>query len=392
MSKQLRTLLDGGCIVVPMNEKFILFSEDKSTRFGIFDTWEEADAQKKLRTMGSRDLYLRGALGKTRRETIDGKEYLVVPVVALQEGVIHAVNAPNPEFVSVEVLKQSVDQWEGAPLVVNHPSKGSKKISVTELGVLEDVGFGIVRLPKMEGKRLTMEALVDPKRLEDLGETTMLEDLEKGKIIEVSIGAFVRTNSKESSYKGKKYKGEWLEIVRDHLAFLPNGRGACSVEMGCGANRAAMHFVTAEDFELEYPTEEKPKPSMPAFMIFSALGEKSLDERIMAVQDAVYKKFGTESGDSPIPAEYAYAKQIFDDRVIVCKGATHWSVPYILNSSGEIIFGDPTKVIQTYVAAEEDMRANAGARNSRSDLERIQSMHDNATALGAVCDRKNYDM
>jgi hypothetical protein len=44
---------------------------------------------------------------KTRTETFDGREYLVVPVVALVEGVVHAMNAKNAEFVAAEEFSRA---------------------------------------------------------------------------------------------------------------------------------------------------------------------------------------------------------------------------------------------------------------------------------------------
>jgi hypothetical protein len=45
-----------------------------------------------------REIRLLGATGQVRTEMVDGREHLVVPVIALMEGVIHAVNAEVPEF------------------------------------------------------------------------------------------------------------------------------------------------------------------------------------------------------------------------------------------------------------------------------------------------------
>lgn len=368
---------DAEVIVKPINGKWVLFNKSLTQRLGIYETQVEAEGQKRTREARgrmaqARDLHLRGALGTAKVEKIDGREHLVVPVVALQEGVIHAVNAENPEFVSATVLEKSATQWEGFPLVINHPSKNGKKISASEPGVLEASGFGVIRTPKFIRKRLGLEALVDVERLQKLGEDQLLEDLRAGEPIEVSVGAFVRVNEKEGTYLGKKYKGEWLDIIPDHLAFLPNGRGACSLEMGCGAHRAAM-LVTAEGFE---------EISDLACEVFSTLSDKSLDERISAVATAVEKQFGS-LGNTP-STSYVYPQQIFDDRVIIRKGEELWSVPYTVNQSGAIIFGEPTKVKQTYV--EAGMRVNVGARNSSKDLRLIQSMHDSARMLGAKCD------
>lgn len=198
-----------------------------------------------------RQLHLRGALGAVRTEMWDGREHLVVPVVALQEAVIHAVNAAKPELVLASSLHASVGKWNGHPLVVGHPVRDGKQVSAHDPAVLAQHGFGFIRQATMNGTRLGMEAMVDPSRLTTLKQEQLLSDLRAGKPIEVSVGAFVTMNDKAGTHGGKNYDGEWMGIEPDHLAFLPGGTGACSIAMGCGAHRAASYLVTAEAFEAE---------------------------------------------------------------------------------------------------------------------------------------------
>lgn len=199
--------------------------------------------------MKIRSLHLQGATGTVRSETWEGREHLVVPVVALQEAVIHAVNAQTPEYVPQGPLAASVGQWNGHPLVVGHPVKNGQQISAHSPEG-RATNFGFIRQSSMTGARLAMEAMVDVARLEKLGERQFLADLRAGKPIEVSVGAFVNANAKSGTFGGKSYVGEWTSIQPDHLAFLPKGTGACSIAMGCGAHRAAM-LVTAEGFEIK---------------------------------------------------------------------------------------------------------------------------------------------
>ena len=201
-----------------------------------------------------RHLHLRGALGAPRTELWDGREHLVVPVVALQEAAIHAINAPTREFVPGTVLTASADKWNGHPLVVGHPVRDGKQVSAHDPDILVAHGFGFIRNGAMKGNRLGIEAFVDPARLEALGQDQLLADLRAGKPIEVSVGAFVQTNENRGTFAGRDYSGEWATIMPDHLAFLPGGVGACSLAMGCGANRVAeanagTYLVTAEGFE-----------------------------------------------------------------------------------------------------------------------------------------------
>lgn len=218
-----------------------------------------------------RHLHLRGALGKVHREMFRGKEHLVIPVVALMEGVIHAVNAETPEFVSEKTLLKAAHSWNGRPITLGHPARNGKQISANDLHVLNSQAFGTVLNSRVVNKRLLMDAYVDPDRVVEVGDTMrgpgegqkLLESLEDGRMCEVSVGAFVETDDNEGDYNNKHYKAAWLETAGDHLAFLPGGRGACSIEMGCGAHRAAeqhAYLVTAEEFrECDWNEDDHPR-------------------------------------------------------------------------------------------------------------------------------------
>lgn len=211
----------------------------------------------------ARAVHLRGALGATMTEMWEGREHLVIPCVALQEGVIHAVNAETPEYVGAAALSKAAATWNGRPVVLGHPTKNGRQCSANSPEVLASHGFGFIRAGKMNGTRLGMEVLVDPARLEVLGQQALLADLRAGKQVEVSVGAHVVTKKKESTWNGKRYMAEWDEINGDHLAFLPGGRGACSIEMGCGAHRAASYLVTAEGFEAQVDVKALIRSLMP---------------------------------------------------------------------------------------------------------------------------------
>jgi len=290
-----------------------------------------AEEMKLLEAAGlapMRHLHLLGATGTVRSEMVNGREYLVVPVVALMEGVIHAVNADTPEFVSATVLEKAAPSWVDKPTCVGHPQKGGKQCSANSPEILHSHGFGKIRSAVMKGAKLFMETLVDPLRLKELKHERLLADLREGRPVEVSVGAYVRTNDKRSEWNGKPYVGEWMDVGGDHLAFLPGGRGACSLDMGCGAHRAAMmHLVTAESIE--------------------TLANKTVECPTCKGTGQVKSEDGKQE-DCP-----------------TCEG------------EGQMM-------------RASQMKALIGSRHSSKDMEVIQSMHDHAVALGAQCDRGNY--
>lgn len=205
----------------------------------------------------ARLLHLYGATGRSRTEMFEGREHLVVPVVALMEGVIHAVNAENPEYVPARALGVAPQSWDGRPLMLGHPAKDGRQISANDARVLESQSFGRVFNTRFDGRRLLMDAYIDPVKTERIGGGEMLRRLRNNELCEVSVGAFVTTDPQPGQYNGKPYKAVWNSISPDHLAFLPQGRGACSAEMGCGANRAAVAFITAEGYREVTPEDLK---------------------------------------------------------------------------------------------------------------------------------------
>ncbi len=291
----------------------------------------------------TRQLHLRSALGQTFTEMHDGREHLVVPCIALMQGVIHAVNAETPEFVSVETLKDAAESWNGKPVTLGHPARDGKQCSANDPEVLKAHGIGVLRNSRLSGTKLLMEALVDPDKLRKLGQHALEETLRAGKSIEISVGALVNTEQKAGNWLGRAFKAAWRKTVGDHLAFLPNGRGACSMEMGCGTHRAAMHLVTAEEFVMDTYID--------------------LKDRILAL-------FNEEDLETLSKQE--------------CETC---------NGTGQVKKDDKQEDCPTChgegmrMAA---MRALLGSRHSKDDMTTIQAMHDHAAKLGAKCDRANY--
>jgi len=197
----------------------------------------------------NRHLHLRGATGRPRREMYQGREHVVVPVIALLEGVIHAINAETPEFVPYKTLAHQPERWDGAPVVLNHPAKNGVQISAKEPGVFDAQGLGTIFKACVRNKKLALEAWIDVEKATKVA-PRLLERVDNGEPIEVSVGAYVTTLKNAGVFNGRNYKAEWQSITPDHLAFLPEGIGACSIQMGCGAHRAATaHLVTAEGIE-----------------------------------------------------------------------------------------------------------------------------------------------
>lgn len=193
-----------------------------------------------------------------RTAQFHGREHIIIPVVALVEGVLHASNSDAPELVLASEFGRHPSAWNGEPVVMNHPQdlESGRMVSANSPEVLESHQLGMIFGTHVEDNQLRMLAYVDTLRIGNVGEKAqkVLAKVENAGTIEVSVGCFLDLERSAGVYKGKRYERIWRNILPDHLAFLEEGAtGACSNEAGCGAgiSRAAIHVVTKEGFTLE---------------------------------------------------------------------------------------------------------------------------------------------
>lgn len=190
-----------------------------------------------------------GLHAQLRTAKFEQRDHLVVPVIALVEGVLHAVNADEPELVLASEFGISPGGWGGRPVCWDHPAMSGERVMANDPRTLERYSIGQVFNPRIgdDGKQLLVEAWLDPLK-EHLPEArTLRQRLKTNETVEVSVGVFCTAEKAEGTHNGRKYKAIWRNIVPDHLAMLPRGAtGACSVEDGCGAPRTARKsFIIA---------------------------------------------------------------------------------------------------------------------------------------------------
>lgn len=170
-----------------------------------------------------------------------GDNHIIVPVVALVgNSVVWPMGADGPEFVPAEELALCPDAWNGRPCVPDHPENGTSSANIPH--ILESMSFGQLFNTKFESGSLKTEAWLSIARAEELGgdPQRVIERCLAGEMVEVSVGAWITVELRKGEYEGKSYISVWTDILPDHLALLPEGvEGACSIEMGCGAPRAA---------------------------------------------------------------------------------------------------------------------------------------------------------
>lgn len=187
--------------------------------------------------------------GAVRHDRMGGREYLVVPMVMIVEGVLNGSSGPilYPED---ELAKFPV-AWNHKPVVVYHPELNGQPLSACDPDILTVQGTGLIMNSSYEPRKgeqpgkLRAEAWLDPVRINEVDER-VAEAVQKNTVLELSTGLHIDVEPTEGEFNGKKYTGIARNFKPDHLAILPDKVGACSVEDGAGFLRANEEWSTAD--------------------------------------------------------------------------------------------------------------------------------------------------
>lgn len=176
----------------------------------------------------------KGEASQAQLKTHEGLQFLVVPVVAIVEGILNNALVPMEEFA------RFVDAWEGRPVPVTHPEINGEYVSANRLEIKEKYVIGTFQNVKAEANKLKGEIWIDIAKAIKKGFSNLVENLKAGKTIEVSTAYFADVEEKSGEFGGQPFDSIHRNLRPDHLALLPNDKGACSVEDGCGTFQNAL--------------------------------------------------------------------------------------------------------------------------------------------------------
>lgn len=166
-----------------------------------------------------------------REETYQGVPHLVVPVIMMVEGVHNG--SLGPLFHSIAELGRFPDAWNGRPVVIDHPEVEGTSVSANSPEIMERQVVGIIFNTHVDNNKLKAEAWLNEEKLRQSCPSVLVA-IQNSEPIEVSIGVFTDQEEVEGDWNGEHYIAVAHNHRPDHLALLPGGRGACSVEDGCG--------------------------------------------------------------------------------------------------------------------------------------------------------------
>ena len=166
-----------------------------------------------------------------KEKTHLGKKHLIVPLIMMVEGVHNGSHGPLLHLITE--LGKFPGVWNGIPIVIDHPEQDGVNVSANSPDIIEDRKIGTVYNTKVKGKKLKAEGWLDEDRLRQVS-SDVLAAVKSSETVEVSVGIYSDEEEEEGEFEGEQYSAIARNLRPDHLALLPGGVGACSIEDGCG--------------------------------------------------------------------------------------------------------------------------------------------------------------
>lgn len=182
--------------------------------------------------------------GKTRKATINGREYIVAKATLIVPGVLNG--SKGALYYPPEEIAKNFDAWNGIPLTNGHPAVSGNNVSARNPAIIQSHGLGhVYNVNITKNGRLRGEAWFDVKSCERV-RPEILNKLNSGEPIELSTGLFTNNvpANNGAHHNGRQYTHVARDYRPDHLAILLDQQGACSLRDGCGVltdNTNEMH-------------------------------------------------------------------------------------------------------------------------------------------------------
>ncbi len=189
--------------------------------------------------------------GRVRRETLNGRQFLVAPATLIVPGVLPG--SKGALYYPPEEVSANATDWNHTPLTVGHPTDPftAEHLSARDPGVLDRQGIGFVRKSVYNGK-LQAEAWFDEDRTQHVHKG-IYQSLMASRPMELSTGLYTDNEEVAGSHNGRPYTHIARNYRPDHVAILMDQRGACSLADGCGV----FNHLTANEWNPEQPRDEK---------------------------------------------------------------------------------------------------------------------------------------
>jgi ribosomal protein L21 len=176
-----------------------------------------------------------------RQDTMEGRDWTVVPTQMITEGVHNG--SDGPIYYPAEELAKLPSAWNHMPVVVYHPTVNGTSVTARTPDQITSRKVGVLMNTKWDDstKKLGAETWLDPSRM-SVVDSRIGEAIENKEMMEVSTGLYMELDESPGEWNGEKYNSIAHNLQPDHLALLPDVKGACSIEDGAGFLRSNQEF------------------------------------------------------------------------------------------------------------------------------------------------------
>ena len=232
--------------------------------------------------------------GITRYDTMEERKFLVAPMIMMVEGV-HNGNG-GPLYYPADELAKAPASWNMKPVVVAHPDAPTACDPI----ILTNRKVGVIMNTTYVDGKLKAEAWLEVDRCAKVDDR-IISSIENKEVMELSTGLFTDEFEEAGNWNGENYTAVARNFKPDHLALLPDTKGACSVADGAGFMR-----VNEEGTKYEVPARfvkdfcgvvEKAGDMFAGLLVGNEMGHDALRSTLSSLigDDAwveeVYEKF-----------------------------------------------------------------------------------------------------
>lgn len=282
---------------------------------------------------------------------LDGVDHLVVPVVALKEGVL------NNMLYKDEEISQFAEAWNGVPIPVSHPTnEDGNPVTANSVDVENTQNIGRLYNVAYKAKKIIGEIWINMEKAVKLGYQDIVSSLESGQMMEVSTGLFSNAIPESGTFNGQEYSSIASGIRPDHLALLPDEAGACSIADGCGAMR--NNCQGCQDCKCK----EKEEPFVNR-MFKKLRGIFTNEASHNQIYSMIAKELRSSIGGDPWP----YVIDVYDSHFVYEVNGKLYKQSYTSSDTEVQLSGDPTEV----VIKTEYLSVNSPTTNKKMDKEKL---------------------
>ena len=296
--------------------------------------------------MASKRVHIRSTVNASRVSKAGGRYTIRDACGVVDDIVMNGLLYPGDECAA------GAASLADKPAPVGHPKNADGKfISATSPeGMLNNYAGAWTRNARHEGGRTLVDIVIDEAQAKAKPDgAKVIERLDaaiagtNAEPIHVSTGLLLEVEAANGESRGKKYQGIARKLQYDHLAILPNERGAGTPEDGVGLFlNAAGAEEPVDEVALELVAEDRRSRGLGAWLnrlIFrrNAASELSFDQ----IRDGLWRALQASVGDG------AWVREIFDRYAIwTDREGRYWKQDYSLSSDGSVAFSGTAEEVR----------------------------------------------